>query len=138
MTPEDSTLELDEQSTTLVTRARERTAGLRTAAQLPAHKRVALLVTGGPLKGTNFPINKAQVLLGRPQSDGRSPADVVIADSEVSRKHCVLEMHGLTALLVDLDSVNGTFVSGKKIASCELTHLSEFRVGETTLVLAIT
>jgi hypothetical protein len=138
MPPDDNSLELDEQSTTLITRARERTAGLRTTAQLPEHKRVALLVTAGPLKGTNFPINKAQVLLGRAQSGGRSPADVVIADSQVSRKHCVLEMHGLTALLVDLDSVNGTFVSGKKIASCELTHLSEFRVGGTTLVLAIT
>ena len=67
MVPDDYELELDEQSTNLVTRARDRTAALRTVAQLPQHKRVALLVTGGPLKGTNFPINKAQVLLGRPQ-----------------------------------------------------------------------
>jgi pSer/pThr/pTyr-binding forkhead associated (FHA) protein len=39
---------------------------------------------------------------------------------------------------VDLDSNNGTFVNGKKIASCELHHLSEFQVGASTLMLAIT
>ena len=138
MTSDESRLELDEHSTALLTRAQERTARLRTRAHFPKQKRVALLVTDGPLKGTNFPINKAQVLIGRPTPDGSSEADVLIADSQISRKHCVLEIHGLTALLVDLDSINGTFVAGKRIASCELTHLSEFQVGRTTLVLAIT
>jgi len=89
------------------------------------------------MKGQSILIGKAQVLLGRPRPDGRAAADIVIDDPKVSRKHCVLEIHGLSALLVDLDSVNGTFVDGKKIASCELKHLSEFQIGSTILVLAI-
>ena len=136
--PDDGALELDAQSTNLVTQARDRTAGLRTAAQLPQNKQVSLLVTAGPLKGKNFPITKPQVLIGRPQTEGRSPADILVDDSKVSRKHCVLEVHGLAALLVDLDSVNGTFVNGRKIASCELMNLSEFQVGGTTFLLAFT
>jgi pSer/pThr/pTyr-binding forkhead associated (FHA) protein len=39
---------------------------------------------------------------------------------------------------VDLESGNGTFVSGKKVVSSELDHLSEFRVGKTTLMFVIT
>ena len=134
----DRRWELDEQSTALLTRARERTAGFLKRAYLPRQKRVVLLVTDGPLKGTNFPITKAQVLIGRPNPDGSSEADVAIEDPQVSRKHCVLEIHGQSVLLVDLDSANGTYVSGKRIASCELTNLSEFQIGKSNLVIAIT
>ena len=134
-TPPDSSLEPEitkELTTRLVSQAKERTAGMRTAAQLPPLKKVSLLVTAGPLKGMTFPIDKPQVLIGRKQ------ADIVIEDSQISRSHCVLEVHGLTGLLVDLDSANGTFVDGRKIACCQLSHLSEFRVGGTTLMFTIT
>jgi DNA segregation ATPase FtsK/SpoIIIE, S-DNA-T family len=122
----------DELTTRLVTQARERTAGMRTAPHLPASKKVSLLVTGGPLKGKVFPIEKPQVLIGRVEGD------IVVEDSKISRSHCVLEIHGLAALLVDLDSANGTFVNGKKIACSPLDHMSEFRVGNTTLMFAVT
>jgi type III secretion system (T3SS) inner membrane Yop/YscD-like protein len=127
-----SALQIDELSTSLVSQARQKTAAMRTAPGLPKDKKVSLLVTGGPLKGRTFPIEKPQVLIGRAQ------ADIVIEDTQISRKHCVLEIHGFGGLLVDLDSVNGTFFNGKKIASCELAHLSEFQLGGTTLMLAVT
>ena len=119
-------------STLLISEAREKTTRMRTAPQLPKNKLVSLLVIGGPLKGTSFRINKPQV------SIGRSGADIVLDDSKTSRLHCVVEVHGLAALLVDLDSANGTFVNGKKVASCELGHLSEFRVGGSTMMFAVT
>jgi S-DNA-T family DNA segregation ATPase FtsK/SpoIIIE len=122
----------DELTTRFVTRAREKTAGMRTAPQLPASKKVSLLVTAGPLKGKVFPIEKPQVLIGR------SEGDIVVEDSKVSRSHCVLEVHDLAALLVDLDSANGTFVNGKRVACSQLDHMSEFRVGNTTLMFAVT
>ena len=123
----------DAVETALITQARQKTqtVGRRSAPTLPDHKKVSLLVTGGPLKGKSFPLGKPQVLIGRSQ------ADIVIDDSKVSRKHCVVEVHDLVALLVDLDSNNGTFVNGKKIACCELKHLGEFQVGASTLMLAM-
>jgi pSer/pThr/pTyr-binding forkhead associated (FHA) protein len=69
---------------------------------------------------------------------GRSDADIVVKDNKASRKHCALEVHGSTALLVDLGSANGTFVEGKKITSHELQHMMEFRLGETTLMFLVT
>ncbi|HUS08908.1 MAG TPA: FHA domain-containing protein [Pyrinomonadaceae bacterium] len=138
MTIENSLLGLNDELTALVTLARERTAGIQGKAHLPGQGRVALLVTAGPMKGSNFPINKPQILIGRATPNGFSEADVAIADPKISRKHCVVEVHGLVALLVDLDSVNGTFIGGKRIANCELVSLSEFQIGRTTLVFAIT
>jgi S-DNA-T family DNA segregation ATPase FtsK/SpoIIIE len=104
---------------------------MRTQPRMPQRRRVSLLVISGPLKGKSFPIEKPQVLLGR------SGADIVVPDALVSRSHCVLEVHGKRALLVDLDSANGSFVDERKIASCELEHLSEFRIGNTTLMFAV-
>lgn len=98
---------------------------------LPEGKSIVLSVTEGPLKGKIFYLSKPQTVLGRVGTD------IVVEDPEVSRKHCVVEVHGDTALLVDLGSANGTFVNGQKIQTCELRHLSEFRVGTTTLILTI-
>ena len=123
---------LTQASTIMVSQARIKTVRTREEPALPRNKSVSLLATDGPLKGLNFPIPKPQVLIGR------SGADIVISESLISRQHCVVEVHGLSALLVDLDSGNGTFVNGKKIASCELDHMDEFRIGKTTLMFVVT
>lgn len=99
---------------------------------LPADKNVSLAVTKGALKGQVFPVNKPRVIVGR------AGADIVVADSEVSRKHCLVEIHGATATLLDLGSTNGTFVDGERIESRELEHLTEFRVGSTVFIFTVT
>jgi hypothetical protein len=133
MPGQDDNLELTSPLTVrLVDNARDKVGGGRQTAHLPDGRLVSLLVTAGPQKGKSFPLQKAQVMIGRNQGD------IPIDDAKVSRSHCVLEVHGTTAIVVDLDSANGTHVNGKKIASCELDHLSEFRVGDTTLLFAVT
>ena len=122
----------DEMTTRLISQAREKTSGLRTAARLPNFRKVSLMATEGPHKGEVFPIEKPSILIGRVQGD------ILIEDTKVSRSHCALEVHGTTVLLVDLDSANGTYVDGRKVACAELSHMSEFRVGSTTLMLTIT
>lgn len=123
---------LTQASTVLVTQARMKTVRMRNEPELPKNKKVSLLATDGPQQGISFPIPKPQVLIGRAEGD------IVISDSQISRQHCVVEVHGPSALLVDLDSGNGTFVNGKKIANCELDHMSEFRIGKTTLMFVVT
>lgn len=59
--------------------------------RLPADKVVALSVTEGPLKGEVFRLDRARVLVGR------SDADIALKDPQVSRKHCAIEVHGITA-----------------------------------------
>ncbi|MBI4465403.1 MAG: FHA domain-containing protein [Acidobacteria bacterium] len=125
---------INELTARVLTQARQQTAGMRTEPQLPADKVVSLLVTVGPMKGRTFRIEKPQVSIGRSKSE----ADIAVDDPKVSRIHCVVQVYGRSGLLVDLESANGTFVGGKKITSCELGHMSEFRVGGTTLMFAVT
>ena len=94
-------------------------------------KVVSLVVIDGPLKGKNFPVTKPSVLVGRRETD------IVLEDSDVSRKHCYLEVHGGSALLVDLGSTNGTFVDNQRIETRQLEHMSEFRIGSTTMILSV-
>ena len=99
---------------------------------LPPGQTVALAVVSGPSRGQVFRLTKPQVVVGR------SGADIVLYDPEVSRKHCVIEVRGSTATLIDLGTTNGTFVDGKSIRRSPLTHLSKFRIGATTLVFTVT
>ena len=47
---------------------------------------------------------------------GRTPpADVVLADSEVSRSHCLVALDGDDLVVSDLGSTNGTYVDGVRI-----------------------
>jgi Inner membrane component of T3SS, cytoplasmic domain len=100
--------------------------------RLPADQTVALAVIEGPARGQVFRLAKARVILGR------SGADIVLYDPEVSRKHCMIEVRGSTATLVDLGTTNGTFVAGKSIKMYELENLSKFRIGATTLLFTVT
>lgn len=124
---------LTEALTALVTRARMKTkpGPTREEPALPTGRAVSLLVTDGQLKGQSFPIQKPQIVIGR--TDG----DIILSDAQVSRLHCVIEVHGLTALVVDLESGNGTYVNGRKIRSREIDHMTEFRIGETTLMFVV-
>lgn len=100
--------------------------------QLPAGQTVALAVVSGPSRGQVFRLSKPKVVVGR------SGADIVLYDPEVSRKHCAIEVHGSAATLIDLGTTNGTFVDGKSIRRSPLEHLSKFRLGATTLVFTVT
>jgi len=97
---------------------------------LDRDKVVSLVVIGGPLKGQVFPVIKPKVLLGRCE------ADIVLDDSEISRKHCAIEVHGTSAVLADLGSTNGTFVDDEKVETHELQHMSEFRLGSTVVMFS--
>jgi predicted Zn finger-like uncharacterized protein len=99
--------------------------------QLPLKQTVALAVIQGPARGQVFRVTKSQTILGR------SGADIVLYDPEVSRKHCAIEVDGSTVTLVDLGTTNGTFVDGKRIDRCQMKHFSKIRIGATTLVFTI-
>jgi predicted Zn finger-like uncharacterized protein len=99
---------------------------------LPANKCIALAVLSGPAKGLVFTLEKPSVVIGRTAGDLR------IDDPNVSRLHCAVEVKGNVVRVRDLDSTNGTFVGAERIGSSDLRHLSEFRLGESVLLLTIT
>ncbi len=69
-------------------------------------------------------------------SIGRNPgSDIVIDNLGVSDRHArIVEQEGKYSI-EDLDSTNGTFVDGKKIANAVLEKNSEILIGKHTLVI---
>lgn len=102
------------------------------ALELPADRKLSLAIIKGNGQGRIFPIEKPRVTVGR------AGADIVVNDVEVSRQHAAIEVFAEKCLLRDLNSTNGTFVDGVKVKLHPMENHSEFRVGNTTLMLIVT
>jgi hypothetical protein len=59
-----------------------------------------------------FPLRSLPVIVGR-----NTPADLILAGTTVSRRHCRLELSGGRLWLHDLASTNGTYVNGKRLTA---------------------
>jgi predicted Zn finger-like uncharacterized protein len=101
-------------------------------APLPGDVRFSLAVIAGAQAGSVFPITKPRIFIGR-----GSAMDVQLKDSEVSRRHAMIEVQGDEATLLDLGATNGTYVDGKRIDQTGLSNRAEFTVGSTTLMFIV-
>jgi adenylate cyclase len=73
--------------------------------------------------------------LGPRQGLGRHPSSAIqLLDTIVSKEHAVVEQHGHTMVLIDLGSMNGTFINGGRVVGTQaLRHGDEIRMGNTIL-----
>jgi len=87
-----------------------------------------LELTIGERVEKRFVVSPTGLRIGR-----AAPADVVLADSRVSRAHCVVELMDDELRVSDLSSTNGTFVDGERIAgSSALPVGSVLKVGNVS------
>ena len=64
-----------------------------------------------------------------------APADIVLADSKVSRSHCMVELKDGQLFVADLNSTNGTFVDGERVAGAAILPVgATLTVGHFSLV----
>jgi predicted component of type VI protein secretion system len=77
----------------------------------PARRLAILAVHAGPRIGEELPIASPRVSIG---SGGQN--DLAIADDSISTNHAILEFEHGGWRLTDLDSTNGTFVEGVRLA----------------------
>ena len=61
--------------------------------------------------------------------------DVQLDDESVSRRHCTVHAREDVCVVADLQSANGTFVNDRRVASAELRHGDQLRVGSTAFEL---
>jgi pSer/pThr/pTyr-binding forkhead associated (FHA) protein len=113
---------------------RRETAAAGPAAAPPAAQRSrprTLVVLDGPLRGRDYPLGNAPVLLGR------SPeATVPLGDDYASGRHARLFPQGSRWFLEDLGSTNGTYVGQQRLTrAVPLDAGTPFRVGKTVLEL---
>jgi hypothetical protein len=64
----------------------------------------------GPQAGREFQLEKEELYIGRDINN-----DIVINDSEVSRRHARLFQQGNQFMIEDLGSTNGTFINGQRL-----------------------
>lgn len=96
-----------------------------------AHAPTASLeIIRGPFAGASFHIERPVVSIGRGEQ-----ADVRIRDESVSTAHATLLRKGDTWYVVDLRSVNGTFVDGYSVAGERELHTgATLRVGAVEML----
>jgi pSer/pThr/pTyr-binding forkhead associated (FHA) protein len=80
----------------------------------PAEATPTLQIVAGPGTGTFIPIGSEPLVIGRAETGHGNLAD----DPELSRRHAMVSPTSDGGLVVaDLDSTNGTFVNGDRIAA---------------------
>ena len=78
-----------------------------------------------------IPFDKASLAVGR-----KADNDIVIDNPAISGHHCRISVQGGTYFVEDLDSTNGTFVNGSRVAGAQRLGAGDvLRVGETDLVV---
>jgi len=83
--------------------------------------------------------HKSEHELGDVLTIGRqSTNDVVVLEERASRKHCRIVREGGAYVLQDLDSANGTYLNGAKVARQPLEHGDEIRIGNAVLTFQAT
>ena len=83
-----------------------------------------LLALRGPLKGHVILLPPGEYWVGRQATN-----DLQLEDNAVSRRHCLFVRSGEDCTLKDLDSRNGTFVSGTPVTEQQLEPGDEIRIG---------
>ena len=77
-----------------------------------------------------------RILPGNIKTIGRAPrADFVVDAALVSRVHCRLTAGAAELEVVDLDSTNGTFVNGRRVARALLKTGDKLGVGRLELLV---
>ncbi|MBI3967191.1 MAG: DUF3662 domain-containing protein [Chloroflexi bacterium] len=109
-------------------------AALRTAAAaatpvVPRARRAALFLPGNRhRKPQRFILEKDVVGLGRGLEN-----DIVIADRRISRQHAEIRRSPQGFLVSDLQSMNGTFVNGRRVGEAPLKNGDEISLGGLAL-----
>jgi hypothetical protein len=92
---------------------------------------IVLKVTSGPHEGREFSFDSHDnFIVGRAKS---AQFRLSTKDKYFSRNHFLVEVNPPLCRLLDLNSTNGTFVNGKKVASVELKDGDTIKGGDTTL-----
>lgn len=82
----------------------------------------------GDNQETKFVVGPSGLKIGR-----TAPANIIVADSGVSRAHCLVELSGELVRVSDLNSTNGTFIDEKRIDRSEILAVgSVLRVGKVS------
>lgn len=94
-----------------------------------ASEEAVFVVKRGSSIGQRFPLKKGEITLGRdPQSD------IFLGDITVSRKHAKVTIEQSSFSVMDVGSLNGTYVNGVRVERQDLKHGDELQIGKFKLI----
>jgi adenylate cyclase len=88
-----------------------------------------LRITDSKGQEKHYSLTQKSVSIGRDKGN-----DLVLPDQGVSRYHAKLSKQKKGYSLVDLDSINGTFVNDETVKSRDLKNLDRIKIGANTLI----
>ncbi len=91
-----------------------------------------LTAIAGRLKGAVFSIEDFPVVIGR-----ETAATLCLADASVSRRHTQIEKENDQFVILDLESLNGTFINDVPIKRRTLQHGDRVRIGDSQFLFLL-
>ncbi|HEX9425149.1 MAG TPA: sigma 54-interacting transcriptional regulator [Pyrinomonadaceae bacterium] len=91
-----------------------------------------LSAISGRLKGSVFTIEDLPVVIGRDTT-----ATLCIADASVSRRHSQIEKEDEQFVILDLESLNGTFINDVPVKRRRLEHGDRVRIGDSQFLFLL-
>lgn len=105
--------------------------GQNQASQMPRPRARRLVISEGPLAGTELELGSAPIMLGRAQE-----CTLVLEDDYASGKHARLFPQGSRWFIEDLGSTNGTWLGEEQLTRASTVEPGEkIRIGKTALEL---
>ncbi len=95
----------------------------------PAPRSASIKGLTGPWTGRTFPLSRPVTVIGR-----SAPADIVVDDDSVSRRHVEIRKTGDGYTVRDLGSANGVFINSDAISEAPLANGDEVRLGVVSFV----
>jgi pSer/pThr/pTyr-binding forkhead associated (FHA) protein len=103
------------------------TSAPRAAAPIPGD--AYLSAKSGPRTGTRLALKRGVTILGRDNT-----CDIALAEATVSRRHAEIRYETGGYVIYDLQSTQGTFVNGQRIAKQMLREGDHVRIGASTFI----
>ena len=85
------------------------------------------------LDGKRYAVNKPQFVIGR----GANETDLLIVDTNVSRRHAQVVLHQGYFFIQDLGSTNGTTVNNAPVQEWQLADGDVIRVGHSEIIVRL-
>ncbi len=99
----------------------------------PRIRLASLFVIQGDDQGRRFELSREVVTIGRDKSN-----DIVLHDTEISRRHAEIRRDTEGFRLVDLQSSNGCFINHQPTTESLLTHGDRLQLGHTLMIFTHT
>ncbi|HKJ55290.1 MAG TPA: FHA domain-containing protein [Nitriliruptoraceae bacterium] len=87
------------------------------------------VIARGPLAGARYVLDRDVTTIGR-----HPDADLLLDDVTVSRHHAEVRHHGGIMLLVDMGSLNGTYVGSHRVEEHQLAMGDHVQIGRFKLI----